>query len=712
MLSKYPRLSVTSVAALLLLNCESKPKVADEAGVPRDVASDTIVDGSGYRYNPKDRSCDGFPRLNVATMPGTCLGLVVPYDKSKDEVSGKAFVMPRTILEIPGTKTFFVVDMGGWKANAGVLFLLKPVDGRYTTHALKTGLNTPHGLQLAPDGFYYLGETDEIWRFKYENGKMGEWQLVTKNLPRFAKHAHPLTSFAFDPVKGDMFINSGAPSDHCFVKETGDYQFCPEDESMGLGAIYRVPAAKLTNIPAGGLRIYEHYAQGLRNSMALAVHSSGTVVQGENSRDFPELEEPYEELNVVKESAHHGWPYCYDFKATSPEWQEGSVGSPMRSRFNKPVNCESYDASSTNAYQAPHTLMPPHVAPLHMAYYGGSMFPELKGKLLVAWHGYQPAGHRLVSYDVDSKGQPLLSSTSGATYNSDLLEGCPEKKPFKPKGGLVRHAQYTEVISRWNEIKGVRPKGAPVGFAEASDGSIYLVEDRKNRTIVRLARTDQPAIADNCGSSGPVEGGNNIDKRYEMLAWRNVVRSTKELDETYQVVRTKLIERYCATECHTTFKSFEIGKDDYATLDFMVKFDYFKPRDLEGSPMYGASMQTGNYKPMPPGGSPQLLEAPEGKALIERMGAWISKLPTDVPQRVKRVAIREERNIRDRPGTTNTKVCGAYKKGETVYVDPRPEARVQTGSTSWTRVYLLPGDRHLTAGCSYPPDGIHWVALK
>ena len=101
-------LSLLALSSGLLLQCtHSNPSSLRSPSSP-------VIDKSGYAYNPADRSCDGYPRLNVGTMDGTCLGLAVPHEKA-------AWKMPRTIQQIPGTKDFLVVDMGGWAENRGAL---------------------------------------------------------------------------------------------------------------------------------------------------------------------------------------------------------------------------------------------------------------------------------------------------------------------------------------------------------------------------------------------------------------------------------------------------------------------------------------------------------------------------------------------------------------------------------------------------------------
>jgi hypothetical protein len=60
-------MTAATVLSLNLAACTS-PSPAPEREV---AASRKVLDTSGYLYDPTDRSCDGFPRLQVETMPGT-----------------------------------------------------------------------------------------------------------------------------------------------------------------------------------------------------------------------------------------------------------------------------------------------------------------------------------------------------------------------------------------------------------------------------------------------------------------------------------------------------------------------------------------------------------------------------------------------------------------------------------------------------------------
>ena len=323
--------------------------------------SSIVVDGSGYKYDRQDTSCDGFPALEVETMTDSCLGLVIGHDNNKQ--SGKLKMkMPRQIVRIPGTNPdqFLVTDMGGWGPGRGSLFLLKPSEeSGYETQKLLGELDLPHGLAYNPqDQFYYLGENNQIIRFQYDstNQEILSKQVIVKNLIDVAKHMHPLTHFTFNPVTGDMYINSGAPNDHCFQGNGNYKERCPDETINKMASIQKVSKARLDNLQPGEFldeKDFEIIAKGLRNSMALTTTPNGRfLIQGENSRDFPELEEPYEEMNLIqldKPAKHYGWPYCYNFHAASPEWEDIHISNTNKIYFNRNLeNEESFNQLSTD----------------------------------------------------------------------------------------------------------------------------------------------------------------------------------------------------------------------------------------------------------------------------------------------------------------------------------------------------------------------------
>jgi hypothetical protein len=662
-----------------------------------------VLDSSGYLYDPKDRSCDGYPKLAVQTLPGTCLGMVLPRARAVDPSNDRSFVKPRRILQIPGTGNFLVVDMGGWSSNNGRLFLTYPdSSGQYQLKLLKFPLDNPHALTLGPDGYYYIGEKTQISRFHLQDINVIDWQIVIGKLAKPEGYMHPLSQFVFDPRNGDLYINSGTPSDHCFVQETGTYKSCPESDSLGDGSILRIPAAKLKNLPADGVQFYEYAATGLRNSMAMAISSAGFLVQGENSRDFPELAEPYEEINVVdldgQRGNNYGWPYCYNFHAVPPEWISKKA----------PIDCSDTVTKSLGEYQAPHALMPPHVSPLHMDYYNGAMFSDLlKGKLLVTWHGYQPTGHRLVAYDVDAQGRPMTEAPgANAKYSFDQASGCAVKKNFSPRGGMDRHAPYTEVISQWNLVKGLRPKGAPVSFTEADDGSLWIIEDLENRDIVRLAKSSSANYQEPCEQDAAAAAESMIS----MLAWRHQIHTNPQLDAGYRAVQTELIEKNCLG-CHGNMRADDIRDDRFSNLDFMFKNNWIESGNPSKSKIYGAITHLETAPPMPPMDKRQFFGTPEGEHLNNIVKQWIGALPQNIEATYTHWNIKDARNIRLAP-SKDGKVCGQFLSGDLIFGDMRPTSILQTGNIKWYPVFVIPSHSRLSkeAPCAYPEDGVFYIA--
>ncbi|MBX3020672.1 MAG: PQQ-dependent sugar dehydrogenase [Bdellovibrionales bacterium] len=693
-----------SLALLFLLGCVSDGSTAVVNGDSGRVPSSTVVDASGYSYQSGDRSCDGYPRLNVGTAPGTCLGLVLPRN-------GSNLIMPRTIVQARGTPDFFLIDMGGWKANNGALYLMKSRGGAFELIKLKGGLHMPHGLDYGQDDWIYVGESHQIWRFKWNKGQMSAPQMVYNKLVRGKGYMHPLTQFAFHPVNGDIYINYGSPTDHCFASDDGGgYRSCPEGDQDGHGSLLRIPGSLLKNIPKDGVVVTEVTANGLRNSMALAVHPTGTVVQGENARDFPELEEPYEELNVLnpeQSAVHFGWPYCYDFHALSPEWlYPENKNNPMRREYKKAVDCNNRVAKGPGQYQPPWILLPPHSAPLNLSYYNGSMFPEWQGRLLVSLHGYQPSGHRMLSFPVDAKGRPMAKEgVKSQPYGFNQKGRCAVTREYSPRGGLVRSAPYEEIIHAWDQVKGVRPKGAPVGFTVADDGSIFIVEDRENRTVVRLARTNAGPISVSCGEDA---GSNFSDPRIELLAWRRAANRNQALRDGLAATQANVVTKYCAS-CHGGFKETDIAQDKYMLLDFLVKNEWITPGQSKHSKIVQAIAQTGEFPAMPPAGSPPIVGNRDAEKAVAAMKVWIDGMPKDVNSSFQKIEIGSARKIRSIPGNAG-KECGRFEAGDTVYVNP--DDRVAKDGWLWSEVYIVPEDSRLFyKACPSPSDGVYWMAL-
>lgn len=363
--------------------------------------------------------------------------------------------MPRTALETPEGK-LLVVDMGGWAPNKGKLWLIDFRKPAQEAVALLTDVNLPHKILRGRDGKYYLGEANRILRFDLEKNALVHQETVVDGLPYYPEYLHPLKNFVFDK-DNNLIVNIGSSSDRC--TKTVSLSDCANGTEAGLRLYAFRPAS---NSWDGNFQII---ATGLRNSMALAVSASGTILQAENSLDLASADEPYEEINIIENSGFYGWPLCYDRTSSLDESQ---------------ASCPAKN------YHQPWTLLPPHVAPMDALYYHHTKLPMLNNKLLLTWHGYKVVGHRLVAFDVDEQGRPLRGDK--ANFLRDPLktgEGFSSHE-FAAKNGTGQVAQHREIISRWNELDGQRPKGAPVGMSMMNDGSLLIVDD-KNAAILRLS---------------------------------------------------------------------------------------------------------------------------------------------------------------------------------------------------------------------------------
>ena len=384
------------------------------------LAAPSSIAATAYRT---EGTCAGFPRVALEAPRGWCVALVA------DQASGLVF--PRRIVEIaPGR--FWIVDMGGWQPNRGrLLELALPGAGAAPPVALRVvadKLDRPHGIAIGSDGLVYVGEASRIWRTRATLPIVAE--TVIDGLP--ADGAHPLKELAFG-APGQLFVNVGSSSDACRDDSGALPLPCPDSQ----GAKPRAAVYEATLGGAGNaLRSFRPYATGLRNSLALAWVAPGVLLQGENSIDYPDEDAPPEELNVLVAGADYGWPGCVGARQPARGY-EGRV-----------------DCAKTSA---PALLWPAHVAPLQMLAVPASSASAFAGQIVVAWHGYRAAGHRVVSYALDARGRPT---------------------------GAAR-----VWIGGWNAVKGVRPLGAPTGILVDAAGRLFVVEDR-NRTLLMLTRDE------------------------------------------------------------------------------------------------------------------------------------------------------------------------------------------------------------------------------
>jgi glucose/arabinose dehydrogenase len=652
-------------------------------GSPR--AGAETVFKSGYALT--DQRCgeapDTYPKLRIGLRDGYCAGLVASEEDG--------LIFPRSIVQIPGHRQFVVADMGSWNPGQGRLLLLDPDAAQGKRISVLIGkLDFPFGLGVGPDGKVYASASETIFRFDpLAPNPKSTIETVIQKLPGrkvtlsdgsvVEESVHPLKPFIFDKT-GRIFVNVAAPTDSCLKPISKP---CVAGEGPAPFA-----AIWLFTPPPGGIfpalkpgepnPNRDIYARGLRNSMALAVHpdfpaDGFAFLQGENGRDLMDPLEPNEELNAIERGKHYGWPYCYDLSTPSPEFKSFLLADPRYRNF----------CANTALYRQPLSLLPPHASPLAMFYYGGSKFAELHGKLIVGLHGYRPSGSRVIFYDVDAFGFPKTSPppvryrVSCAADPSRAFQT--EQKPEVPA------APFTELVTEWHKVNGIRPRGAPVGMTVASDGAIWLVEDH-NKTIIRIdAAASQAPDALPCDVRSPQA----IDELVKF------VQGDASQRPRLTTIRTGLIEKHCQS-CHSGFglKPDLAAKDkDEAALRFLLSQDgWLFPGDSKSGRLHTRLYGVGADRVMPP-------DPPDGRDLMAHEAGYKPLLAAVdllvdrmVPgQRMRIRPGRIDREFRDRAGHE----CGAIPSNMVVVVvDRHPKEK-----PSFSRIYR-PADLYLNGTCT------------
>jgi glucose/arabinose dehydrogenase/PKD repeat protein len=188
------------------------------------------------------------------------------------------------------------------------------------------------------------------------------------------------------------------------------------------------------------------YAEGLRNAVGFTFHD-GELFATDNARDDLSDELPPDEINVVRQGAHYGWPYCYGDNVADPA-------------FDDPSKCTDKATPAVN--------LRAHTVPLGLEFYTADAFPsEYRGDLYVAMHGSYsanpPRGYKVVRvpYDDGTLGTPEDFVTGW--YDSDG-DGDPYEK-------------------------GEDILGRPVDVAVGPDGAMYVSDD-SGGAIYRIAPTN------------------------------------------------------------------------------------------------------------------------------------------------------------------------------------------------------------------------------
>jgi glucose/arabinose dehydrogenase len=236
------------------------------------------------------------------------------------------------------------------------------------------GLDKPHGLAFGPgkEPRLFVAETGRVAAYDYDPVRLTATNPQNiADLPLGGRHF--TRSLLFLPGTRDrrLLISVGSSCDAC---EEKDWRY-----------------AKILAVDPDGGEL-ETYASGLRNPVFMAVHpQSKHVWATEMGRDNLGDNLPPDEINIILEGSHYGWPYCYGKRL----YDDKTDPTGAHREFCKDTIPSFID-------------LPAHSAPLGLAFFPKEWPQEFRHDLLVAFHGSwnrtETTGYKVVRYKLDTVG--------------------------------------------------------------------------------------------------------------------------------------------------------------------------------------------------------------------------------------------------------------------------------------------------------------------
>ncbi len=401
----FPLASAAVVAAIALASAPTSGQPVSEV-LTQSPAPGVRVTGHVLEPGPLELSPERLARLQVPA------GFEV-------SVFASDLINPR-MLAVADDGTVYVT-----RRTVGDVVMLRDTDGDGMADHRQEVANRPDVHGIAIDGAtMYLVAVNELFRTQIQpDGTLAPLELLVDDLPDGGQH--PNRTIVIGP-DGKLYLSVGSTCNAC--SETN-----PEN------------AALLRVEPDGSSRTI--HASGLRNMVGFDFVPGGDTLYGmDHGIDWLGDNVQHEELNRIEKGSDYGWPYIYGEGEFNPADQppEGISWEEWAERSVEPL-----------------ALYVPHSAPMQMAFYTGSGFPdEYLGDAFVAmrgsWNRDPPSGYEVMR----------IRFEGGAPVGLE---------PF-----------VTGFLQR--EDDGWGYLGRLAGLAQAADGSL-LVSDDANGTIFRIAYT-------------------------------------------------------------------------------------------------------------------------------------------------------------------------------------------------------------------------------
>jgi glucose/arabinose dehydrogenase len=298
-------------------------------------------------------------------------------------------------------------------------------DGRANQkRTVASGLKFVNDITINQNRLYFVTDKHLYATNLLSNGREGNIQTLIRNLPDAGQHPNRTIGFGPD---GLLYLSIGSTCNACDE---------PNDEHATLLQVQ----------PDGSKRTI--YAKGLRNTIGFAWHPQTKELWGmDHGSDWRGNTTPPEELNLIKQGANYGWPFCWGARRPDVYLQANPTGT------SKEEYCKKTE-EPVSTYTA-------HSAPLDLVFYTASQFPvQYRNSAFItmrgSWNRNPPVGYKVVRLRFEN-GKPV---------------------------------QFEDFVTGFLRADGKTQFGRPVGLATALDGSLLFTDDT-NGVIYRISYVEQ-----------------------------------------------------------------------------------------------------------------------------------------------------------------------------------------------------------------------------